>query len=88
MWAIGTGETATPEQAEHACAAVRAILADRFDTDAAARCRIQYGGSVSTANVEELARQPSVDGALVGGASLRAADFAAICRAVAAAAAD
>jgi triosephosphate isomerase len=87
VWAIGTGETATPEQAEQACSMVRRILADRFDTAAAERCRVQYGGSVSAANVEELAHQPSVDGALVGGASLRAAEFAAICRAVAAAAA-
>jgi len=83
VWAIGTGATATPEQAEAACATVREILADRFDTDAADRCRVQYGGSVSATNVEELSRQPSIDGALVGGASLRAAEFAAICRAVA-----
>jgi triosephosphate isomerase (TIM) len=85
VWAIGTGETATPEQAEQACASVRAMLADRFDAGSADRCRVQYGGSVSAANVDELSRQPSVDGALVGGASLRAAEFAAICRAVAAA---
>ncbi len=85
VWAIGTGDTATPEQAEQACAEVREILSRRFDADAVGRCRVQYGGSVSMENVVELSRQPSIDGALVGGASLRATEFAAICRAVAAA---
>lgn len=86
VWAIGTGASATVAQAEETCATVRSIVARRFDTESAARCRVQYGGSVDAKNAGELARQPSVDGALVGGASLRSGDFAAICRAVAAAA--
>ena len=83
VWAIGTGLTATPEAAGEACSAVRAIVAERFGDATAEALRVQYGGSVTPDNVEQLARQPDVDGALVGGASLRAAPFAAICRAVA-----
>jgi len=84
VWAIGAGLSATPEQAQAGCAEVRAILAARFTSQAAATCRIQYGGSVTAENVAALAAQPDIDGALVGGASLDAAAFAAICRAVAA----
>lgn len=84
VWAIGRGESATPSQAEEGCATVRRIIAERFGADAAARARVLYGGSVSAATAGELAALPSVDGALVGGASLRAAEFAGICREVAA----
>ncbi|MPZ99069.1 MAG: triose-phosphate isomerase [Dehalococcoidia bacterium] len=85
VWAIGTGLAATPEMAQEACAAVRAVVADRFGADVATTCRVQYGGSVNPANVEGFARQPDIDGALVGGAALHPDAFAAICRAVAAA---
>ena len=84
VWAIGRGESAPPSQAEEGCAAVRRMVAERFGADAAARVRVLYGGSVSAATAAELAALPSVDGALVGGASLRAAEFAGICREVAA----
>ena len=84
VWAIGSGESAAPPQAEEGCAMVRRVVAERFGPDAAARCRVLYGGSVSAATAGDLALLPSVDGALVGGASLRAAEFAAICRRLAA----
>lgn len=77
VWAIGTGRTATPEQAQEACAFIRSRLAE-FNADAADRVRILYGGSVKPANAEELLALPDVDGALVGGAALDPADFAAI----------
>ena len=86
VWAIGTGLTATPEIAQSTIADVRAMIADRFDETTAEACRIQYGGSVNAGNVADLAAQPDIDGALVGGASLDAEAFATICRAVAAAA--
>ncbi len=86
VWAIGTGLTATPEIAQSTIADVRAMLADRFGETTAEACRIQYGGSVNAGNVADLAAQPDIDGALVGGASLDAEAFATICRAVAAAA--
>ena len=85
VWAIGTGLTATPDIAQQACAFVRSVLADRYSDALASSARVQYGGSVSPENAAELAAQPDIDGALVGGASLRADSFAAICRAVAAA---
>ena len=85
VWTIGRGESATASQAGEGCSAVRRIVAERFDAAAAAACRVLYGGSVNAANAGELAGLSSVDGALVGGASLRAAEFAAICRGVAAA---
>jgi triosephosphate isomerase len=85
VWAIGTGLAATPEDAEARCALIRSMLAERFDATSADACRIQYGGSVNAQNIEGYAKQPDIDGALVGGASLDAAAFAAICRAVAAA---
>lgn len=78
VWAIGTGKTATPEQAQEVHAAVRALLQGR-DEAAAARTRILYGGSVKPANAKELFSQPDIDGGLIGGASLNAADFLAIC---------
>lgn len=82
VWAIGTGLTATPEIAQEACATIRSIVAGRYNATAAENCRIQYGGSVSPDNIEALASQPDIDGALVGGASLRVDSFSAICRAV------
>jgi triosephosphate isomerase len=78
VWAIGTGQTATPEQAQEAVAFVRALVADRAGTEVAARVRILYGGSVSPGNAAALLALPDVDGALVGGASLQADSFAAI----------
>lgn len=83
VWAIGTGLSASPGEAGEACAAVRAIVAERFDDATALSVRVQYGGSVTPDNVAELASQPDVDGALVGGASLQADSFVAICHAIA-----
>ena len=80
VWAIGTGKTATPEQAQEALAFCRALVGDR-SKDAAEQVRILYGGSVKPENAAELLSQPSIDGALVGGASLEPDSFAAICRA-------
>jgi triosephosphate isomerase len=77
IWAIGTGQVATPEQAQEAVAFVRALVNDR-SPDAAAAVRILYGGSVKPDNAAELLALPDVDGALVGGASLEAESFAAI----------
>jgi triosephosphate isomerase len=82
VWAIGTGRTATPAQAQEVQAAIRAQLA-RADATAAQRTRILYGGSVKPGNAGELFGQPDIDGGLIGGASLVAADFAAICAAAA-----
>ncbi len=84
VWAIGTGLTATPEIAQATVAEIRRMVADRFGAVSAEACRIQYGGSVNADNVADLASQPDIDGALVGGASLDAEAFATICRAVAA----
>lgn len=75
IWAIGTGRTATPEQAEEVCAAIRATLADMFDEEVAEDMRVLYGGSMNPGNVELLLAQPNIDGGLVGGASLEAASF-------------
>ena len=77
VWAIGTGETATPEMAQEACALIRALLRE-LAGDTADAIRIQYGGSVNPGNAAELLAQPDIDGALVGGASLKADQFAAI----------
>jgi triosephosphate isomerase (TIM) len=77
IWAIGTGRTATPEQAQEACALIRGLIESRSG-DAAAAIRILYGGSVKPGNAAELIALPDVDGALVGGASLDPGDFAAI----------
>lgn len=81
VWAIGTGHTATPDQAQEVHAAIRGRLATLAGDDVAARTIIQYGGSVKPGNAAELLAQPDVDGALVGGASLEPASFEAICRA-------
>jgi triosephosphate isomerase (TIM) len=81
VWAIGTGLTATPAQAEAVHAMIRKLLAEMFTPDIAAQIRIQYGGSVKPNNAAELMGQENIDGALVGGASLQAADFLAIIKA-------
>lgn len=78
VWAIGTGETATPDQAQAALQRIREWLAERFDGEASQRTRILYGGSVKPENAAAIFRQPDVDGGLVGGASLDAEAFAAI----------
>ena len=75
VWAIGTGQVASPEQAQEVCSALRAVIAAKLGDEAAARTRILYGGSVKSANIASFMREPDVDGALVGGASLKAADF-------------
>ena len=80
VWAIGTGEVATPEDAQEVCAAIRARIADKLSPEAAAAMRVLYGGSVKPANVAAIMAQPDVDGALVGGASLQADEFGGICR--------
>jgi triosephosphate isomerase len=80
VWAIGTGKTALPSDANDMCGHVRRQLAAHFDAETSRQMRVQYGGSVKPGNVAELMRQPELDGALVGGASLHADDFAAICR--------
>ena len=82
VWAIGTGRTATPQQAQAVHAAIRSQLAAQ-DPGAAAAMRLLYGGSVKPANARELFSQPDIDGGLIGGASLVAADFVAICAAAA-----
>ena len=78
VWAIGTGVTATPDQAQHVHAMVRGMLGEKYDSAVAEATRIQYGGSVKPANAAELLAQPDIDGALVGGASLKVDDFSAI----------
>jgi len=80
IWAIGTGEVATPEDAQEVCAALRARLRETFGAEAAAATRILYGGSVKADNAAGIFAQPDVDGGLVGGASVQAEDFAEICR--------
>jgi triosephosphate isomerase (TIM) len=80
VWAIGTGEVATPEDAQEVCGALRARLAERFGPETAAVVRILYGGSVKAANTAGILAGPDIDGALVGGASLDADEFAQICR--------
>lgn len=84
VWAIGTGRTASPEQAQEVHAAIRAVLHDA-DAEVAAATRILYGGSVGATNATELFAQRDIDGGLVGGASLKVDDFLAICTAAAAA---
>ncbi len=78
VWAIGTGETATPEDAQEMCAFIRGQLAELYDQETADGIRIQYGGSVKPGNIRELMGQTDIDGALVGGASLNSDDFALI----------
>jgi triosephosphate isomerase (TIM) len=75
VWAIGTGKVATPEQAEEVHAELRNLLVQRYNAGAAEKVRILYGGSVKPSNAAELLSQPNIDGALIGGASLKADDF-------------
>ncbi len=76
VWAIGTGLTATDEQANETIGVIRKAVAAQFDEETAAKVRIQYGGSMKGSNVKGLMAQPEIDGGLIGGASLKAADFA------------
>jgi triosephosphate isomerase len=80
VWAIGTGKTAGPDDAQEMCAALRSQLGERFGERVAASVRVLYGGSVKPSNARDLLGQADVDGALVGGASLDAGQFAQICR--------
>ena len=81
VWAIGTGKVATPEQAEEVHADLRRLLTERYNADIAAQIRILYGGSVKPGNAADILSKENVDGALVGGASLKAEDFLAIAKA-------
>ncbi|MDX6744945.1 triose-phosphate isomerase [Actinocorallia sp. A-T 12471] len=80
VWAIGTGEVATPEDAQEVCGAIRGRLAKLYDTDVAESVRVLYGGSMKSSNVAGIMAQPDVDGGLVGGAALDADEFVKICR--------
>ena len=80
VWAIGTGKTATPADAQEVCAALRVKLAELHGAEVADAVRIQYGGSVKAANIAAIMAQPDIDGALVGGASLNAEEFTSIVR--------
>jgi triosephosphate isomerase len=80
VWAIGTGEVATPEDAQEVCGAIRGRLAELYDQELADKVRIQYGGSVKSGNAAAIMAQPDVDGALVGGAALDAEEFVKIVR--------
>jgi triosephosphate isomerase len=80
VWAIGSGQAATAEQAEQVCAALRVALVDIAGSEAAAATRVLYGGSVKSSNIASFMREPNVDGALVGGASLDVSEFASIVR--------
>ena len=72
IWAIGTGKTATSDQAEEVCKGIRELIAEVYDTDTAEAIRIQYGGSMNAGNAKELLAKPNIDGGLIGGASLKA----------------
>ena len=80
VWAIGTGEVATPQDAQEAAAAIRSRISEFHDAETASSVRILYGGSAKPGNIAPIMAQPDVDGALVGGASLDAGQFAQICR--------
>lgn len=80
VWAIGSGQAATPDQAQQVCKALRDVVADVLGADTAAKTRVLYGGSVKSGNIAGFMREPDVDGALVGGASLQVDEFAAIAR--------
>ena len=82
IWAIGTGKTATPEDAQTTISFIRGVLTDLFADEVASAIRILYGGSMKAGNAAALVRQPDIDGGLVGGASLDAAEFAAMVKAV------
>lgn len=75
IWAIGTGRTATPEQAQEVCAAIRATLAEIYDVGLSEEMRVLYGGSMNPGNVHMLIEQPDIDGGLIGGAALKAESF-------------
>ncbi len=75
IWAIGTGKTATSQVADETCGYIRSVVAELYGKDTAEKVRIQYGGSVKTSNIDELMSMPNIDGALIGGASLKADDF-------------
>ena len=81
VWAIGTGKTATADQAEEVCKAIRELIAELYDQEAADKFVVQYGGSMNAANADELLSKENVDGGLIGGAALKAPDFAAIVKA-------
>ena len=81
IWAIGTGRTATAEQAEEVCESIRAVIRKMYGARAARALSILYGGSMNAKNAEELLAQPDIDGGLIGGASLKPADFATIVKA-------
>ena len=83
VWAIGTGRTASPDDAQAMHASIRGVLADLYDSSFAARTRVIYGGSVNAKNARAIFDRPDVDGGLIGGASLKADDFVSICRAAA-----
>lgn len=83
VWAIGTGLTPSLEDAERAHGAIRSLLGSLYDSEFAASTRIVYGGSMNPSNVAEFVSSPEIDGGLIGGASLKADDFLAICRAIA-----
>lgn len=78
IWAIGTGKTATDDQAEEVCGAIRKVLEGLYDADTANAITIQYGGSMNAGNCAGLLAKPNIDGGLIGGASLKSADFAVI----------
>ena len=75
IWAIGTGKTATPDEAEEVCALIRGVISSLYGDDTAESTRILYGGSMNAKNAEELLKKPDIDGGLIGGASLKSADF-------------
>ncbi|MFN2535356.1 MAG: triose-phosphate isomerase [Pseudonocardiaceae bacterium] len=79
IWAIGTGRVATPNDAQEVCGALREALADKYGAEVADEVRVLYGGSVKSSNVADLVAEPDIDGALVGGASLDADEFAKLC---------
>lgn len=78
IWAIGTGKTATADQADEACGIIRDVIAEIYDAPTAEAIRIQYGGSMNAGNAVELLSKPNIDGGLIGGASLKAPDFSKI----------
>jgi triosephosphate isomerase len=80
VWAIGTGEVATPDDAQEVCSALRSTLGELYDAEVAGAVRVLYGGSVKPDNIAGIMAERDVDGALVGGASLSVEDFAAIVR--------
>lgn len=83
VWAIGTGKTATPEQAEEVHRFIRKLISDMYSPEVAENLTIQYGGSIRGSNAKELFAMPNIDGGLVGGASLKAEEFAQIVKSIA-----